>query len=54
MPSSAALIDLAIAAALIRRHDYYATVRLDGRDLLRDEKSLPVETLPGRSACRAS
>jgi hypothetical protein len=39
------LIDLAIAAALIRRHDYYAISRWEG-NLLRDEDALSVETLP--------
>jgi hypothetical protein len=39
------LIDLAITAALIRRHDYYA--RSGWRaETLRDEKQLPLETLP--------
>jgi len=40
------VIDLAIAAALIRRHDYYAKAGWIGA-FLRDEKSLEVETLPG-------
>ena len=40
------VIDLAIAAALIRRHDYYAKANWNAA-FLRDEKSFAVETLPG-------
>lgn len=39
------VIDLAITAALIRRHDYYAHADWDAA-LLRDEARYPVETLP--------
>ena len=39
------LIDLAITAALIRRHDYYAKSGWRA-ETLRDEKQLPLETLP--------
>jgi len=39
------LIDLAVAAALIRRHDYYAKSGWTA-DVLRDERQLGVERLP--------
>lgn len=39
------VIDLTIAAALIRRHDYYALAGWNA-ELFRDEASLPTETLP--------
>jgi hypothetical protein len=49
------LIDLAIAAALIRRHDYYPHADWLAT-ILRDERSLPVETLaePKRVPCVAN
>ncbi len=40
-----ALIDLAVAAALIRRHDYYGQAGWTA-DVWRDERQFPVETLP--------
>ncbi len=39
------LIDLAIAAAILRRHDYYAQADWSA-ETLRDERSYAVETLP--------
>ena len=49
------LIDLAIAAALIRRHDYYSRAEWHA-SALRDEAKLPVETLqePHRVPCVAN
>ena len=39
------MIDLSIAAAFLRKHDFYARSGWNG-DLLRDENSVPCETLP--------
>lgn len=39
------MIDLAITAALIRRHDYYAQAEWNA-ELLHDEARCPIETLP--------
>ena len=39
------MIDLSIAAAFLRKHDFYARSGWSG-DLLRDEKTIPCETLP--------
>jgi hypothetical protein len=39
------MIDLSIAAAFLRKHDFYRKAGWSG-ELMRDEKSIPCETLP--------
>src|SRR6185436_17491599 len=39
------MIDLSIAAAFLRKHDFYRKAGWSG-ELLRDEKAIPCETLP--------
>jgi hypothetical protein len=39
------MIDLSIAAAFLRKHDFYAKAGFRG-EIFRDEKSIPCETLP--------